>query len=158
MSETQQPSANIRPYGPADLESVIAVFRSNIPKYFGAGEEHGLRNFLRNERGRDYYVIEVDSEVVGCGGIALNDTEPPTVSLCWGMVREDRLGTGLGKKLTEFRIELTREKFDGLPMTVSTSQHTKGFYEKFGFLTTEHTPNGFGPGIDICKMRLDSSR
>lgn len=155
MSQIQQTSANIRPYDPGDLESVVAVFRSNIPKYFGPGEEQGLRDFLFNERRGHYYVIEVEGEVVGCGGTALNDTEPPTVSLCWGMVREDHLGTGLGKKLTEFRIDLAGEKFGRVPITVSTSQHTKGFYEKFGFRTTEHTPNGFGPGIDICKMRLD---
>jgi hypothetical protein len=30
------------------------------------------------------------------------DIDPQTVSLCWGMVREDHLGTGLGKALTEF--------------------------------------------------------
>lgn len=154
-SETIHPTLRIRRYEPADLESVVAVFRSNIPKYFGSGEEPGLLNFLRDERGDDYYVIEIDGQVVGCGGIALNDNEHPTISLCWGMVRDDHLGTGLGKELTKFRIELAREKFHRLPMTVSTSQHTQGFYEKFGFVTTEHTPDGFGPGIDICKMRLE---
>jgi predicted GNAT family N-acyltransferase len=146
----------IRPYEERDLEGVEAIFRSNIPKYFGPAEEPGLHDFLE-KYSTDYYVVEADGEVVGAGGIALNELESPTVSLCWGMVRKDHLGTGVGKKLTQFRIDLSRQKYGRVPMTISTSQHTQGFYEKFGFRLTEHTPDGFGPGIDECKMRLDMS-
>lgn len=145
----------IRPYRPEDLGAVVNVFRSNIPKYFTPPEEPGLHEFLGTAHVEDYYVLEMDGEVVGAGGIAYNDIDPPTVSLCWGMVRQDHLGTGLGKALTEFRIALSREKYPGLPITLGTSQHTEGFYEKYGFRTVEHTPNGFGPGIDNCRMRLD---
>ena len=142
-----------RRYTPSDLDAVVAIFRSNIPKYFGPDEEPGLRSFLSDSRGEDYYVLELSRDIVGAGGIALNEDQ--TVSLCWGMVRKDHLGTGLGRKLTEFRIENSREKFGTLPLVISTSQHTSGFYEKFGFHMVEHTPDGFGPGIDTCRMRLD---
>src|SRR5688572_32537326 len=145
---------NLRPYTTADLDNVVAIFRSNIPKYFGPEEEHGLRNFLTSDRVRgDYFVAEIDGEIVGAGGIALNDDN--TVSLCWGMLRSDQIGKGLGRRLTEFRIVKSRKKFGSLPLVISTSQHTRGFYEKFGFHLTSHEPNGFGPGIDICKMRLE---
>lgn len=146
----------IRRYKPADLEAVVLIFRSNIPKYFGTGEEHGLLDFLRDPRAADYFVVVLNGAVVGSGGIAYNELESPTVSLCWGMIREDHLGTGLGKALTEFRISLAKEKYPGLPLTIGTSQHTEGFYEKFGFRTVEHTRDGFGPGIDNCRMRLDN--
>jgi len=144
---------NIRHYYPDDLESVVSVFRSNIPKYFGPSEEPGLRDFLA-EYSNDYFVCELDGEIIGAGGIAVNADD--TVSLCWGMIRADHLGTGLGRELTEFRINKAREKFGGLSLVISTSQHTQGFYEKFGFQLTAHTPDGFGPGIDICKMRLEN--
>lgn len=143
-----------RPYTQDDTEAVIAIFRSNIPKYFTPEEEPGLRNFLDDERGEHYCVFEVDGEIVGAGGIALNEDD--TVSLCWGMVSNDRIGTGLGKQMTQFRIDLADEKFPGLPLVISTSQHTEGFYECFGFRTTELIKDGFGPGIDNCKMRLES--
>jgi predicted GNAT family N-acyltransferase len=145
----------IRPFSQDDLEAVVAVFRSNIPKYFGPSEEPGLREFLATEHVEHYSVIESNGEVVGAGGIGLNDDD--TVSLCWGMVRSDHIGTGLGKLLTEYRIELSREVFGDKPMVTSTSQLTEGFYNKFGFVTIEHTPDGFGPGIDICKMRLEAN-
>jgi predicted GNAT family N-acyltransferase len=145
---------DFRPYTPADLEAVVEIFRSNIPKYFGPDEETGLRNFLNDPRCFDYFVGEHDGEVVGAGGIALNDDA--TVSLCWGMLRSDVIGRGHGRDLTAFRIRLAREKFGPLPIIISTSQHTQGFYERFGFRLTSHTPDGFGPGLDICKMRLDN--
>lgn len=145
----------IRSYNSEDLDAVVSIFRSNIPKYFGPEEEPGLYNFM-DERAEDYYVVEVDGEVVGAGGIALNDDiDPQTVSLCWGMVRQDHLGTGLGKALTEFRIDLARRKHPGLAITIGTSQHTEGFYQKFGFVTVEHKPDGYGVGIDMCRMRLE---
>lgn len=145
----------IRSYNSEDLDAVVSIFRSNIPKYFGPEEEPGLYNFM-DERAEDYYVVEVDGEVVGAGGIALNDDiDPQTVSLCWGMVRQDHLGTGLGKALTEFRIDLARRKYPGLAITLGTSQHTEGFYQKFGFVTVEHKPDGYGVGIDMCRMRLE---
>src|SRR5687767_8717719 len=99
---------NLRRYVDDDLESIVAIFRSNIPKYFGPNEEAGLRDFLADPRAEDYFVAEIDNEVVGAGGFALNEEQ--TVSLCWGMVRSDHLGTGLGRRLTEFRIEQAREK------------------------------------------------
>ena len=143
---------NFRRYTENDEEGVISVFRSNIPKYFSEEEESGLRNFLADVRSVEYFVIENAGEIVGAGGIALNEDE--TVSLCWGMVRNDFIGKGLGKRLTEFRINLSREKFGSLSIVISTSQHTQGFYEKFGFKLTERIPNGFAPGIDNCKMSL----
>src|SRR5687767_2994188 len=114
---------NIRRYQPDDLDSIVAIFRSNIPKYFGPSEEPGLHEFLR-DYSDDYYVVEVAGEVVGAGGIALNEDD--TVSLCWGMVLEAHLGTGLGKALTEFRIDLSHEKYGARAMVASTSQHTEG--------------------------------
>lgn len=144
-----------RPYEPTDIDAVIAIFRSNIPKYFTPDEETGLRNFLNDERGEDYYVFEIDGKIVGAGGIAYNDLANPTVSLCWGMVNNGHIGTGLGKQMTQFRVDLAAEKYPGLPLTISTSQHTEGFYNRFGFRTTEHIKDGFGLGIDNCKMRLE---
>lgn len=143
---------NIRDYRSDDIEQVVTLFRSNIPKYFGPDEEPGLRDYLA-EFPENYYVIELDGDIVGAGGIALNEDD--TVSLCWGMVHNDHLGTGLGKLLTKYRMERSREIFGDKPMVNSTSQHTEGFYKKLGFVTVEHTQDGFGPGIDICKMRLE---
>ena len=146
---------HIRLYSPDDLEDVVRVFRSNIPKYFVPEEETGLRDFLSNQQGQ-YFTCELGIEIIGAGGIALNvGGNEETVSLCWGMIRSDFLGKGLGRTLTEYRITAAREKYGPLPIIISTSQHTRGFYEKLGFRSTRYEADGFGPGIDICEMRLD---
>jgi predicted GNAT family N-acyltransferase len=142
----------IRPYRTSDIEDVVEIFRSNIPRYFSSGEESGLRDFLSNFSD-DYFVVSVDGEAVGAGGIAPNNDG--TVSLCWGMIRSDLLGTGLGRKLTEFRIRQAQKKYGPLPLVISTSQHTQGFYEKLGFRLLECRTDGFGAGIDRCEMRRD---
>jgi GNAT superfamily N-acetyltransferase len=143
-----------RQYLADDEDAVIAIFRSNIPKYFTSDEEQGLRDFLRDVP-QEYYVIGFGNDVIGAGGIGLNTIDEPTVSLCWGMVHSDYLGKGLGKQLTHFRIGLALEKYGPLPMVINTSQHTQGFYEKFGFRLVRHEPDGFSSGIDICEMRME---
>ncbi|MDI1241810.1 MAG: GNAT family N-acetyltransferase [bacterium] len=144
---------NIRSYRPEDLDAVIAIFRSKLVKYFVEAEEKELRAFL-GEFSEDYYVIEIIDEIVAAGGIGLNPDQ--TISLCWAMVRNDLIGTGLGKHLTLFRMEKGQEKWGRLPFFTSTSHHTEGFYKKLGFRTIENIPNGFGPGIDTCKMRFEN--
>ena len=120
---------NIRPCSPADLTAVVDIFRSNIPKYFIPEEESELLSFLSGEGSENYYVIELGGEIIASGGIAQNEDE--TVSLCWGMVRKEHLGTGVGKVLTEFRIERALERFPESAFVLATSQHTEGFYKRF---------------------------
>ncbi|MBX3295941.1 MAG: GNAT family N-acetyltransferase [Acidobacteria bacterium] len=140
-----------RDFQPADIEKVTALLRSNIPKYFVPAEEQELRDYLA-EHPEDYWLLEHEGETVAAGGVALNGDG--SVGLCWGMVRNDLIGTGLGKRLTLFRIEKAREKWGDRPFMISTSHHTEGFYRKFGFETIERIPDGFGLGIDKCKMML----
>jgi N-acetylglutamate synthase-like GNAT family acetyltransferase len=140
-----------RTFAEDDFEDVIAIFRSNLTKYFVPAEEQELRDYLA-EHPEDYYVLESGGEVTAAGGIALNKDD--SVSLCWGMVRNDLIGTGLGKRLTLFRMKKAREKWGERQFVTSTSHHTEGFYKKLGFRTIKRIPNGFAPGIDICKMVL----
>lgn len=144
---------SFRYFRPADIESVVSLLITNIPMYFVPAEEKELRDYLY-EYPENYWIIDKDHEAVAAGGIVLNDDQ--TISLCWGMVRNDLIGTGLGKQLTLFRMEKAREKWGVLPFVTSTSHLTEGFYLKLGFQTIEHTPDGFGPGIDICKMRKET--
>lgn len=143
---------NFRRFEAADTEAVVAIFRSNIPKYFVPAEEQELRDYLA-EHPEDYWLLEQDGATVAAGGVALNGDG--SVGLCWGMVRNDLIGTGLGKQLTLFRIEKAREKWGERDFMICTSQHTEGFYQKLGFQTIERVPDGFGPGIDNCKMRKE---
>ncbi len=138
-------------YSEKFLPNVISIFRSNIPKYFFDFEEKDLVEDLP-EINRTFYVMFLNEKVVGAGGYALNEDD--TVSLCWGMVHNDHLKQNLGKALLEFRLKEIEKVYPGKTITNVTSQHTTGFFEKYGFKILSVTKDGFGPGLDNCKMEL----
>jgi N-acetylglutamate synthase-like GNAT family acetyltransferase len=77
--------------------------RLNTPAYFAPSEENDFIDYLENEV-EDYFVLEENGKIVGCGGI--NYWEHGTVArISWDIVHPDQQGKGIGKKLTLFRIE-----------------------------------------------------
>lgn len=138
-------------YSKEVLSEVISVFRSNIPKYFFDFEEKDLVEDL-SEIHPTFFVMFLNGKIVGAGGYALNEND--TVSLCWGMVHNDYLKQNLGKSLLEFRLNEIEKTFPGKTIVNFTSQHTTGFFEKYGFKIVSVEKDGFGPGLDNCKMEL----
>ncbi len=121
--------------------------------YFTEGERAEFVQFL-DELPGPYLVLETGSgEVVGCGGYAFRD-DGKTVDLCWGMVTRSRHREGLGRVLTEERLRRIEKEPAARSVLLSTSQLTAGFYERMGFVLEAHVPDGYGPGIDRCDMRL----
>lgn len=74
--------------------------------------------------------------------------------LSWGMVDVNQHKAGIGKMLTEYRIDLLKEFYPGKIYKVDTSQHTAGFYLKRGFETIEVIADGFAKGIDKYVMKM----
>lgn len=146
----------IRDYTPADREACLAVFDSNVPKYFVVPEREQFAGFLAALPGPYLVLEDEDGTVVGCGGHA---REPGTAlaKLCWGMVRQDRHRTGLGQLLLDARLARASADPDVDAVGLDTSQHTRGFYERIGFRTERVVPDGYAPGLDRCDMRLDLS-
>ena len=138
-------------YQPHHLPEVLNIFRSNMPKYFFDYEEKLLVEQLTH-RIFDYYVLKENTNYIGSGGIGLNADD--TVSLCWGMVHGDFHNKHYGVSLLQFRLEKIKEKWPGKKVVNVNSQHTTGFFEKYGFKTLNVIENGFGPGLHECKMEL----
>lgn len=146
-----------RPYRPADRDACLALFDSNVPRFFDMSEREGFAGYLDDTAAASsYLVIERDGAIAGCGGHAI---EPDGVSaaLCWGMVAGSLHGEGLGRYLTEARLAAAQADPGITRVILNTSQHTQGFYARFGFETEKVTPDGFAPGIDRWDMvlRLD---
>lgn len=53
----------------------------------------------------NYLVIEIDNKIVGFGGYSNTGFNDDIYGLCWCVVHPDFQGKGIGKKLTEVRIE-----------------------------------------------------
>lgn len=142
----------LRGYSRDDLQDCLAVFDSNVPAFFRQHEREEFRAFMQALPGPYFVLVNSEGEVVGCGGYAVV-AEDERADLCWGMVRADLHGDGLGKLLTETRLRDAAADPRVKTVSINTSQHTAGFYERLGFHTLEVIPDGYAPGLDRCEMR-----
>ena len=141
-----------RPYEPKDREACLALFDSNVPRFFDPSERPVFEAFL-DQLDWPYQVIERDGRIVACGGHAV-EPDGRTVSLCWGMVEAGLHGQGLGRRLTEARLAAARAVPGATSVRLDTGVHTTGFYERFGFVVETVLPDGYAPGSDRHDMRL----
>lgn len=159
----QQINTTIRPYLPKDRESCIAIFQSNLPRFFDASE---LSYFLLwldgldaqqisyfNARFMNYHVIENNGQPVGCGGIYRRKTEDKIV-MAWGMIHSQHHRKGLGKTLFSFRLNEARKLFPNDSIIMDTSQHTVAFYVKQGFVILSETLHGYGEGLHKYELEF----
>ena len=142
----------VRPYAACDRDACLALFDGNTPRFFDPSERAGFAAWLEAST-QPYLVIERDGNIVACGGHAL-EAGGTVASLCWGMVAQDVHGQGLGRALTQARLDAIRAMPQVARVTMNTSQHTQGFYARFGFVGVKVTPHGIGPGLDQWDMML----
>lgn len=143
----------IRTYEPRDREGCLSVCRSAVP-HFIAPHEVGLFEAFLSKLPGDYLVIESDGRIIACGGYAI-EPEKRTATLCWGLVEVARHGGGVGRLLLQTRLDAIRRTPDVDAVELGTSQHTAGFFKRFGFELVRITADGFAPGLDRHDMRLD---
>lgn len=150
MTQHAIAAMEIRPYRAADRGACLAIFRSNLPRYFDASELAEFEEFLDQPVG-DYCVVTLDACVLACGGCYVHDG---LGYLSWGMVaREKHLGK-LGTALLRWRVQHLFTQHQVAEIRIDTSQHTAGFFARHGFRTTQQIPHGFGVGIDQVSMAL----
>ncbi|AZA99384.1 N-acetyltransferase [Chryseobacterium joostei] len=132
----------------------IEIFNSNVPKFFSPEELPLFESFLDDDTEENYFVVKMDGPVIGCGGFFLN-AQNNIAGLSWGMIHSNYHGKGIGRALTQYRIDLLKQNYPTLPYKIETSQHTAEFYQKNGFKTVEIVPDGFGKGIDKYTMIME---
>jgi N-acetylglutamate synthase-like GNAT family acetyltransferase len=142
---------NIRTYQPEDRQAVMELFDCNCPQYFAPEERADLETYLEKEL-EDYFVVEVDGQVLAAGGINLQDAGQKGV-LSWDMIHPDYHGRGIGKELVRFRIRHLQEKYRVKEIRVRTAQFTHGFYAKCGFELQEIVVDYWAPGYDLYDMK-----
>lgn len=141
-----------RPYRCADVAACLSLFDSNVPTYFAPTERGDFERFLHEHAvPRAFQVIEVEGQVVACGG--LWHCGDGSASLCWGMVERSRHRQGLGRALAVTRLHQAEADPSVQRITLSTSQHTQGFYAGLGFQVVRVVADGHGAGIDAVEMQ-----
>lgn len=145
----------IKAYNPIYKDDVLAIFKLNTPHYFAEEEEDDFKNYLNKEL-EDYFIIEKEGKIVGCGGLNYGSTDRTVAGLSWGMIHPDFHGQGLGTILAQHRITFVQEHHSEVAIIrVRTSQHTYRFYEKMGFTLEEVTRGYWAKDLDLYDMKMD---
>ena len=130
------------------------IFMSNTPHSFGVEEADEFQQFLETLPCAYFVITQNGGEVVACGGHGYHGKKQAVV-LAWGMVRADLHKHGLGKFLLLERLKLIYKDFAETRVQIDTSQHSQGFFKKFGFEAVRVTENFFAHGIDKVEMELN---
>ncbi len=144
----------IRKYTHQDKSSVIELLQQNTPDFFDPSEEKDFKYYLAHEI-EDYFVIEQDNQVIGSGGINYFPKNN-TAKISWDFIAPKFQGKGIGKKLTEYRIEYLKKKTEIKRIIVRTSQFTYLFYEKLGFKLEKIEKDFWAKGYDLYQMKMNN--
>lgn len=142
----------IRPYKISDKSKVIELFRQNTPEYFDPSEEKDLESYLDNEI-EDYFVFEERSEIIGAGGINYFP-ENKTARMSWDIIAKNSQGQGIGKKLTQYRIQHLNANSNAELIIVRTTQLAYKFYEKMGFELDKIEKDFWAKNFDLYQMQM----
>lgn len=144
----------LRDWREADRAACLALFDGNTPDFFDPGERDDFVSWLDSVAAGDHpcrVIVHPRAGVVACGGI-YRDGHEASAALSWGMVARDWQRRGLGRMLLRDRIALART-LPGLHcLTLTTSQHSRAFYQAEGFVLRRILPGGIAPGLDGCDM------
>lgn len=143
---------SIRPYTEIDQNRILAIFQLNTPEFFSREEESDLIQYLKSET-EDYFVIEDEGQVIGCGGINYeNDFTMGVIS--WDIIHPEYQGKGVGVQLLKHRLDLLKSNTSIQKIIVRTSQIVFRFYEKAGFELKEVKTDYWAKGFDLYHMEI----
>lgn len=142
-----------RAYRSEDRETCLAIFDSNVPRFFAPEERAEFADFLAHPLGFYFVLTDATDEVVACGGYG---EIGESGVLTWGMVRRDLHKQGLGRLLLRERIESLKQTLPHLrDIRMNTSQYSVHFFEREGFRATQIKMNGFAPGLHEYHLSLE---
>ena len=144
---------NLRSYQTADDDGCLAVFDSNVPKFFAPHERAAFAAFLATSTDPYFVVVDDLGQVIGCGGYYVNH-ERAAAGLTWGMVNRGLHRQGIGRFLLLARLQRIGQEPNVTSVLLNTSQHSYGFFAKVGFVVESIVENGFAEGLDEYKMVL----
>lgn len=145
----------VRPYQPDDRDAVLALFDTNLPDYFGAGDREWLIETLEEPDG-PAFVVTVAGDVAAFGGYEVWEHYNKAL-LYWGMAARRFHGCGLGKLLLFERLLHVALHADPPTryVTVDTSPAIAPFFRHCGFEETAVWPQGYRSGMTMHELRFD---
>ena len=140
----------IRRYISSDKESLLKIFKRNVPEFFDKNEIKDFEKYLE-QRAATYLTIEVNHTIVGGTGYYVNEHDK-SGRITWIFFDPSYSGQGLGKQSVEYCLKLLSKDNSVEKFIVTTSQFAYKFFEKFGYSITKIEENYWGKGLDLYEM------
>jgi len=138
-------------YKDTHKQDCMAIFESNTPKYLAVQEKADFERFLDSKaESRPYFVVLIGNTLVGCGGYVIYNNQ---AGLSWGLVLGSKHNKRIGEALLQYRLNHIHQNKGKIPIKLDTSQHTEGFFKKYGFETIEIIENGYSLGLHKVLMQ-----
>lgn len=158
LNSQKKMKAQITNYLSTDRFGCLNAFKSNVPNYFTNEEIKDFEAFLTrlesNNNKTQFYVINYENKIIGCGGFGDKDNTG-IISLAWGHVHKDYHKMGYGEKLLKHRMEQIKLLYPEFPVVIDTTQYSYGFFEKYGFKVTKITNDYYEIGMHRYDMILE---
>ncbi|MCH2216312.1 MAG: GNAT family N-acetyltransferase [Flavobacteriales bacterium] len=143
----------IRRYLPADQNRLIEILKFSTPEFFHPREKADFVQYLSKYL-EDYFVIESDAVVVGCGGINYLPLYGEA-RISWDIVHPEFRSKGIGSTLLKHRLnEIKGGKIPVSKVVVRSSQKAFHFYQKFGFTLVHSQKDYWAPGFDLFELEM----
>jgi len=143
----------MRRFEERDAPTCVAMMRGNTPEFFTEAELSDFAPWLASRTSPYFVVQDAAGRIVACGGYCLH-AQDRWAGLTWGMVARGEQRKGIGSLLLRARLESLVD--DGASeVRLDTSQHSRAFYERHGFVVVSIQPDGYRPGLDRWDMQLN---
>lgn len=119
----------IRPFAKSDKDTLVNVFKLNIPLYFAPHEADEYVEYLK-EHDSTYFTVEKDNKIIGGLGYTIKGQEG---SITWIFLHPSYSGLGIGQQAVQHCLDVLRSKEQVTKFVVRTSQLAYAFFEKFGY-------------------------
>lgn len=147
---------NIRPIEKKDNPLVAEIIRKSLESYgldlpgtsYFDDSLDNLYDHYQNSAKSAYYVLELDEQIIGCGGFGQIKEGFPTAELQKLYLKSQYIQQGFGKRLFDkIRLESKRMGYQTLYIESSDKlSEALVFYERLGFKALDKPLDEIGPG------------
>jgi predicted N-acetyltransferase YhbS len=142
----------------SDCESCVRIYRQNASGRFPPSDLEQFEGSLRKRAG-NCIVAELDSRVVGFGGVSL--MAPKVAVLFYGMIALEHQRKRIGAALTHLRLAQLPEQADGYYVFIFAVEASIRVYSRFGFSAVgewQDVQGGKHPISLLCVTRRTLAR
>jgi|GEM_PF-279735 len=143
-------SFSINAYRPEDKQSLLQIFRRNIPAYFAPHEQWEFSDYLERE-GSTYFTLRDDGRIIGGVGTHF-DPISRKASITWIFLHPDAKGKGFAAHAVRHCLRLLLQHSVAV-IEVRTSQFASRFFEQMGFSLVHAEKDYWSPGLDLYQMQ-----